>query len=244
MFDLESKYCFHLRITGTREKCIEAVTAFKNKWCPMAAITGFEKSQKEVEHCHTHIQFDYAQHEYHMASKGKTARSEFFKKLDLSGKYNFDKVVKMPIDNLKYCLKDDDIIYQHNVNAEQLQQIKNMVIEVKESMKMETRDKLLNLYKEHLKTMKDFLSKFDDPGFTNGIRNPVKYTAEDVSRRLDIQELSYIARFIHNVYINQWSKEPPLSHLKGYVLYIAEKVDEPNLNYKQCIKAYYEKMFI
>lgn len=226
MFDLSSNFCFHLRITGDLSACILAVTEFCQKWSPVSAITGFERSEKGVEHSHTHIEFTKELYEYHDSDKGKTARATFFRKLNLAKLYNFQKLDKDPIFNLKYCIKDDDIIFKKSVDIKQLEEIKKLVLEVKESQKTESRHKLLTAFIKHIKQI---INKFPyllvdtDENELSNDKQAIEYIDK-------VQRLSYIAQFIHKLYINEWDKEPPVGNrMKGYVYYIAEKITTMNI---------------
>lgn len=239
MFDLDSKWCFHLRITADREKCIEVVKAFNQKWCSMAMLSAYEVVG-DNKHSHSHIQFDKAQYEYHMSGAGKTARSAFFKKFELSGLFNFQQLDKEPIKNLQYCIKDMDIIYRHNVAEVQLEEIKNKVLKIQENMKKDSRIKVLESFTEYMKTFKPLIDKSRDK------KTEDQLTDREKDLLMELEQLNLIAKFIHKLYIEEWDKEPPISRLKPLVLYVAHKYSLQKgalVDYRGQIDFYYEKIF-
>lgn len=228
MFNLESKTCFHLRITASSEKSKEVMMIFIAKYKPKSCITGHETSKEGVEHSHTHLEFDDAGYQYHISDKGKTSRSSFFKKLELAGLYNFQKVEKTALQNIQYCIKDDHIIFGLNMNQPQIEEIKKMVVEIQKSMKMEQRNKLLEAFREahkHIsRTILKAIGPLDD-GFIE-VCNP-EYPSK----------LHEIAEWIHWHYIDVYDKPPPIIHMREYVLWIASK--QCNMD----TKSYYFNMF-
>lgn len=227
MFNLESKHCFHLRITAKKELCKEILLAFIGKYKALAAVTGFETSKEGVEHSHTHLEMTSAEYEYHISDKGKTARSAFFKKHNLAGLYNFQKLDTTPLQNIQYCIKDDDIIFGLNMDKAQLEEIKKMVVKIQQNMKMEMRNKLLEAFREAHKDIPRMIHK-DIGGLDDAIEiiNP-EYP----------NKLHEIAEWIHWHYIDVYDKPPPIIHMREYVLWIASK--QCNMD----TKAYYFNMF-
>lgn len=234
MFDLQSKFCFHLRVTADKQKCIEVVKAFNDKWCSMAMLSAYEEVD-DNKHSHSHIQFDKAQYDYHMSGAGKTARSAFFKKYELSGLFNFQQLDKQPINNLQYCIKDMDIIFKHNVKEEQLEEIKNKVLKIQEDMKKDSRIKVFEAFTEH---MKQFEKQY--------ICDPMWLTEQESLDMKQRSMLSYIAKFIHKLYIDKWEKEPPISRIKPLVLFVAHKYSQQKdalVNYNSQIDIFYDMLF-
>ena len=214
MFDLESKYCFHLRVTGQLELCKEVLKQFNHKYTPLSSISAFEVSKENVEHCHSHIEFDKENYEYHISDKGKTSRSAFFKKHNLAGLYNFQQLTKPSINNIQYCIKDDNIINELNTCPQQLAQIKETVIKIQANMKMEQRHKLLEAFKEeHKHIPKKVLKQI----------NPLDGEKEEIWNPEFPYQLHRIASWIHWYYITAYDKPPPIIHMKEYVLWIASK---------------------
>ncbi len=66
--------------------------------------------------------------DYQNTNAGKTARAAFFRKHNLVGLYNFQQMEKTAVENIQYCIKDDDIIYKHNCDDAQIEEIRQMVI--------------------------------------------------------------------------------------------------------------------
>lgn len=220
MLDLSSNYCAHLRISGEYEELQKVVLEFYNKWKPKALIGGYEEKENN-HHCHVHIEFTEEQMKYQETSKGKTARSEFFKKHGFSGKYNYSKVTKTALQNIKYVIKDDEIFIYHNVTEAQIEELKQMVVKVQESMKKDARHKLLEAFNEHVEKLK---------------------TEEQINKCKLGASLANLAEWIGNYYIDVYDKEPPLSHIKGYTLYIARK--QQHFQYVELqANSFYSSMF-
>lgn len=226
MFNLESKTCFHLRITAPEVVCKEVMMEFHQKFKPKSSIVAFETSKQEVEHSHAHLEMSQSEYEYHISDKGKTARSAFFKKHNLVGKYNFQKLDSTALQNIQYCIKDDNIILELNVDSEQLQQIKNMVVAIQKNMKMDQRNKLLEAFIETHKHIPKIVK------FTNSLDE-----IEDILNPEFPHKLYEIAEWIHWYYINIYDKPPPIIHMREYVLWIASK------ECKMDTKTYYFNMF-
>lgn len=215
MFDLESKTSFHLRITGSREKCLSALLEFQKKWPSDKMIAGYEEVE-DNHHIHCHIQFNDEMSAYHESGKGKSARSTFFKKCDMSGLFNFQKLVKPPKNNICYVVKDCDVCYKHNLTDEDMEQIQQWNEDIERSKKMEQRDKLLEAFKLKFKDVPlQILSKN---------YNPLDGELEMVDNPDYPHELWQIANWIHWQYIDVYNKPPPIVHMREYVLWIASKM--------------------
>ena len=227
MFDLSSNTCVHLRITASKEICIKVLDDIHRTWPGIQAmITGFEVSKEGVAHCHSHIEFIQAKYDYHMMDKGKTYRSAAFKKLDLVGMYNFQKLDTTPIQNIQYCIKDDDIIYKFNVCETQLEEIKNNVQKIQKEMKLTQRDRLLEAFREQFKSIPKLITRKNCLDEDEVVRN------DDRPHRL-----YEIAEWIHNYYVYKLNLPPPTMHMKEYVLWMATKEEVFDG------KDYYAKMF-
>lgn len=212
MFDLETKQCFHLRLTCERERSMEVIQLFIEKFTPVAVVTAHEFSKTEVAHSHSHIEMSKKEFDYHNTNAGKTARSAFFKKHDMAGLYNFQQLEKKAVENIKYCIKDFDIIYKHNCDDAQLETIRQMVIKIQKNMKMEQRHKLLEAFKEDHKDIPKMIADTSKDRKLTEIPNP-----------LYPYKLWQVAQWIHHHYIDVYDKPPPVVHMREYVLYIATK---------------------
>lgn len=235
MLDLSSNYCFHLRITADKQKCKETLEAFIKKWEPVAMISGFELSKSDVSHCHVHLEYTKELYDYHNSDKGKVARGAFFKKNDLVGLYNFQKLNKQPINNILYVIKARHIILQKNITEEEICSLFDKTTQIEESKKLDTRHKILEEFKQHITKFK-FEELPDDS---------IEDTDEQKQKRIrlgQVSELSYIALFIHKLYVVKWDKDPPLSNVKSYVLYVAEKINQLDLYVKYDIVGYYQTL--
>ncbi len=119
-----------------------------------------EISKEGVHHSHSHIEFNKKEFDCQISNNGESSRSSFFKNENLSGLFNFQQLNKTPVDNIKYCIKEDDIIYELHTDEAQLDEIKQMVLAVQKSMKMEQRDKLLEAF---IEAHKDIPQEIPDP---------------------------------------------------------------------------------
>jgi uncharacterized protein (UPF0297 family) len=126
--------------------------------------------------------------------------------------------------------------------------------EIEEDKKLDQRHKLLNAF---TKSLESTIKLIDG---TAAIINKMEYCPRTDPAHIKSYEeaksnlrfhlnkitLSYISQFIHNVYINDYDKEPPLNHIRGYTLYIASKyrghykIEE---NLQNQVQNYYAKMF-
>jgi len=101
-----------------------------------------------------------------------------------------------------------------------------MVIKIQKNMKMEQRHKLLEQFKEDHKDIPKMI-----PDMAKG------HEGQQIPNPLYPYKLHKIASWIHDEYINKYDKEPPINHMRGYVLYIASKVCDMDTD------AYYYNIF-
>jgi len=227
MFDLSSNHCFHLRISGEKEELLDVVLAFHKKWPMEKFVCGYEQKGTN-HHCHLHIQYDASMSMYHQSKAGKSARSAFFDKHEYSGAYNFQKLVKPPINNILYVIKDLDIMAFGNLTEEEIEKYEEMTKAINCSKKMDTREKLLIAFREQYKDIPKMLPNTDPllAGLGQTIYND-EYP----------HKLHQIATFIHWHFINTYDKPPPVIHMREYVLWIASKECDMNT------KDYYYNIF-
>lgn len=128
----------------------------------------------------------------------KQSISQWMKVREYSGKYYHQQVKTTNKQNIMYVVKDLDLI-SHNLPPEHIKKIIELTEEVNENKKMSQRHKLLIEYDKYIDT-------FTDDEFVKA-----KFT------------IASIARWIMRYYISVYDKEPPLAHIKGYSLYIANK---------------------
>ena len=108
--------------------------------------------------------------------------------------YFHKKCDKAPRNSEMYTLKDCNPILIHNYSEEELEEIKGGIQAVQDNQKLDSRDKLFELCKAK-----------------HVGASPFSY-------------LHQISLFIHNTYVFEYKKEPPLAHIKAYTLYIASKL--------------------
>lgn len=224
---------YHLRVTVKKEeapKLTEQLVCLLN---PQKYVVGFEK-KGDNEHIHCHLEFTEDKTNYHNSAAGKTWRSALFKKLGYAGAYNFQKVEKTDEKNILYVIKELSIL-KHNFSDEEFDDYKQKTEIINEDKKKDTRHKLLELIKQKVKDIPPvFLSDLDD---IDGDYQQGESAFYKLNPKYP-HKLSQIALLIHNIYIDEWDKDPPTVHMRGYVLYISQKLQTINN-----IDEYYTRMF-
>lgn len=208
---------YHLRITAKWAEIEKGlIRDFLTKFEPVTYIFSEEVSKENVIHIHGHLEYKDV--------PAKSTLSDLFRRHKLSGKYYHKQLVKDKENNLLYVCKDLNIKL-HNMEQHTIDEIISKTIEINEDKKKETRHKLFELYKKWFDEVrpkcdykKVIINDFGDEIET------VEYAVTEFGPFLNALET--IALFINDLYINKWDKEPPLSHLSGYVLYIATKMNQ------------------
>lgn len=223
---------FHLRITGEHAKLKTIVNAYIEKFKPTKYAFGFEKSANGVEHVHGYLEYQDI--------PSKQNISNFFKPLlekrvkGGEAKYYHKECRETDERNLQYCTKSGDVPIT-NLTKEQLDEVKNKNKEIEEDKKLDQRNKLYNEFVTHIKKIDEKITKL----YQNYEENDK--TIKIIQRQ--VHRLSYIANFINDLYVFKYFKEPPVLHMRGYVLYIATRIDLPNINYRGKVSAYWEEQF-
>lgn len=151
---------------------------------------------------------------YHNKPYASSTMSDFWKKTDIrenSGSWH--KIAKTNEDIKKYLLytiKDNDIIYT-NLTTEEIQHLKDENDEIKEDMERSALDKVLFRLSKKIKLY-----------------------------NIKINHLSTIAQMIHNIYVNEYDKAPPIIHMRAWCLYCWDKLDLG----EEKIHDYYRGMFL
>jgi len=225
MFDLSSNFCFHLRLTCDKARSKELITLFTAKFKPSKFVICHEISESGIEHSHSHIEADEAFFTYHISNKGKQARSDFFRKHNMGGLYNFQKLDRAPRQNICYVIKDGDYIAYKGITEAELEELKQWTAEIEKSKKLDTRDKLLVAFNEEHKDIPEFIFTPKNEVFIDGIQQFPLYEADydKAFNQARPHELNEIASWIHWHFIEKWRKPPPTTHMREYVLWIASE---------------------
>lgn len=190
---------------------------------------------------HLHGMVDYKKRE----PAGSTM-SDWFKKQSLKKQGPSTSHHTKVVDELKYgayCLKDGQ--YITNIDKKKIDVLLERVNQVKESQKMDTRKKLLNLIKPKIEAINEKNKKIDEA---------LNWDYDEPSKKIDVAEinendeiikksctnirknspktekkqvitLADVTRMIFDVYHNDWDKDVPMGKIKSYTLYIAEKLN-------------------
>jgi len=227
MFDLSSNFCFHLRLTCDKARSKELITLFTAKFKPSKFVICHEISESGIEHSHSHIEADEAFFTYHISNKGKQARSDFFRKHNMAGLHNFQKLDRAPRQNICYVIKDGDYIAYKGITEDELEELKQWTAEIEKSKKTDTKDKLLEAFREYIKPIPRVLL---DEDTLSG--EWIRYNNPDFPHAL-----WQVAQWIHRHFIDEWNKPPPTTHMREYVLWLSSKTDIINT------MAYYIHLF-
>jgi len=200
---------YHLRVTITRSDAPALIEKYLDAFHPMLYVFAYEEKD-DNHHIHAHLEYN--------ENKGVPAKqtiSDFFKKNNLQGKYYHKSVKKDDNSNLLYVTKDLDII-RHNVAELKMDEILNKTKAINKDKKLHARHKMLERVRAAQQEYLNELAKL-------GASEDFEFPPED-SLIMPFAKMSDIAIFIMNIYINEYDKEPPLAHMRGYVLYIATKL--------------------
>lgn len=225
-----SKY-YHLRITCNRETSVKMADEFTKKFSPVEYAYSYEEKGDNL-HMHGHLCY------YDNEVPKKQTLSDFFKKHNLIGLYYHKELTKEPQNNLLYVMKDLDII-KHNLALEYYEVLMKSTQRINEDKKKHARHKLLDIIKqEHL--------SFIEKGPLQGTEPIDLQNYDDYYQAAPYRHLSDITKRIVNIYVQDYDKEPPLSHIRGYVLYIAE-ILKPYWEHPGCVipielDIYYQKL--
>lgn len=224
---------YHLRVTMEREEADKLLDKFVEKFKPITYVFSYEEVE-DNHHIHGHLEYD-------SVPKRQTI-SDFFKRHNLSGCYYHKELDKDPINNLLYVLKDLDII-DHNLEDERYNTLIEATKRINEDKKKQARHKLLEIIEADLKP---YLLKEPKQKENETMDQYEEYLEEHFkwSNEAPYISLACIAKRIMNIYINDYDKEPPLAHMKGYVLYIATKIAPKLASYRtnpnNCQQIHYE----
>lgn len=233
---------YHLRITMEREEADKILEAYVNKFKPITYVFSYEEVE-DNHHIHGHL-------EYEVIPKRQTI-SDFFKRHNLSGCYYHKEIEKEPINNLLYVLKDLDVI-DHNLEEERYNTLIEATKRINEDKKKQARHKLLDIIEADLKP---YLLREPKQKENETMDEYEKWLEEHLKWSNDCPylSLSCIAQRIMKIYIHDYDKEPPLAHMRGYVLYIAEKIAPKLASYRNSphncqqihyeLKTYFNKLF-
>lgn len=239
-----SKNSKHLRITGTKEHLSKIIDDFVKKFKPVAYIFGYEE-KGDNKHVHGFIIYD--------KQPATSTLSDFFKKHVGSGtrgapNYYHKGCETNDLNNALYVMKELDLL-KHNLSDRRFNELKQTTIKINEEKEQNQRHKLLNAFTNFMKDNEIKYKNYTDTLFKLTPLNKEDFqlmsTIEAKQKELisEIQCLSYIAKFIHKAYIEEYDKEPPLNHIKGYCLYIAHNYKSTQFTYQYAIERYYERMF-
>lgn len=190
----------HLRITTTsRTSAVTLVNnLFNNKTLKKYIkkyLVFHEISVKGQSHIHCRMELTES-----YETNFKKRLSEFIKKMRedklVKGTPGYNQSNEIDKDkNEAYTAKDEDLLLT-NYTDEELDNIKEYVRETKESMKKNTINKIIDYYKK---------------------------LPED--EKIKINDALKIMKFIDNIYINEWDKEPPNSgRLRCITLAVMKKL--------------------
>lgn len=203
---------YHLRITTPREAALAIIDKYLDAFHPVLFCFSYEEVG-DNKHIHAHLEYS----EHHGVPKKQTL-CDWFKKNDLKGKYYHKEVEKDNNSNIQYVIKDLDIL-KHNIAELAMDELMNKTKKINADKKKNARHKLLELvearHREWL-ALEPKKNEDDLPVY----EGPIKEWLEAAP----FQKLSDIAYYIMRVYIDDYDKEPPLAHMRGYVLYIALKL--------------------
>lgn len=175
------------------------VTGERDKLKQLAEL--YVKQYKPVVYAFSYEEVDENHHMHghleYIKAPTKQSISQWMKGKGYSGKYYHQDVKTTSEQNLIYICKDLDIIF-HNLTAERFTELKTMTKAINDNKKMDQRHKLLMEYNKYL----------------------VSINYDNVAQSWSLAKL---ARWIMHHYIDVYDKEPPLAHLKGYAIYIANK---------------------
>lgn len=204
---------YHLRVTMEREEADKVLDKFVEKFKPITYVFSYEEVE-DNHHIHGHLEYD--------AIPKRQTISDFFKRHNLSGCYYHKEIEKEPINNLLYVLKDLDII-DHNLEQERYDTLIETTKRINDDKKKQARHKLLEIIEADLK-----------PFFEREPKQSENETMDEYEKYMEAYQewastcpyltLSDIADRIMSIYIDDYDKEPPLAHMRGYVLYIAHKI--------------------
>lgn len=216
----------HLRVTCDRETGIKVSNDFIDKFKPLEYAVSYEDKDGN-QHIHAHLYYDNV--------PKKQTISDFFKRYENVKGYYHKELKKEPIDNLLYVLKDLDII-RHNIDQERYQQLISTTKRINADKKKHARHKLLEIIEEEYRQFNEKAPSSDN------LEQYLQYY-----EKAPYVHLSDISRKIIKIYVEDYDKEPPLAHLRGYVLYIAQKMikqwERPNCHIKMELDIYYDKLF-
>jgi hypothetical protein len=210
-----------------KESLKQLFISYMKKYPMKEYIVGYEEVSEHNRHIHAHVV-------YSGESPKKQTISDFMKKAGYSNKYQHKAVETTDERNKLYVVKDLDILL-HNLSEEQMEELMEKTEVINESKKKQSRDKVLDAFKKHMEQYAALYAK-----------DPFEYTNEEKLWTVEHARLSYIAKFINKLYINEWNKEPPFSRMKALVIYVGEKYSKlPNslVNYERSIELIYESIF-
>ena len=200
---------YHLRVTITRSDAPALIEKFLDAFLPALYVFAYEEKDAN-HHIHAHLEYN--------ENKGVPAKqtiSDFFKKNNLQGKYYHKSVKKDDNSNLLYVTKDLNIL-RHNVAELAMDEILNKTKAINKDKKLHARHKLLERVKASQQLYLDELAQL-------GVTDENEFTLLTVPPP-PFAKLADSAVFIMNIYVDEYDKEPPLAHMRGYVLYIATKL--------------------
>ena len=204
---------YHLRVTSTWDSVKSGlITDFINKFGPSIYVFSEEVSDKGVIHIHGHL-------EYTGKPPASSTMSDLFKRYLLSGKYYHQPLKKDIKNNLLYVLKDLNI-KSHNLSETEYDELITETVAINDDKKKNTRDKLFELYKIWFYIQRP-KCEFKVTIITDLGDELTTDETELCYFGTYLNDVTTIALFINDLYVNEWKKEPPLAHLNGYVLYIA-----------------------
>lgn len=193
----------HLRYTVSADQSDKIAKEFVKKFKPNVYIFAKEVSEKGVQHTHAHLEYD--------AEPKKQTRCDFFKKHNLSGKYDHGELKKDPIHNKLYVFKDLDVFY-HNLSEEAFEELEQKTVEINSDKKKDIKIKLIDEVKPMVASFNKTVKLHSEDGDIDQIKN--------------YMSLRDIARIIKDTYINKYDKLPPTKSLMfQYSIYVAQKLE-------------------
>lgn len=204
---------YHYRVTAPWSLIQTGlINDFLNKFKPSLYVFSEEVSDKGVVHVHGHLLYD-------SKIPPTSTVSDLHKRYLLSGKYYHVPLREEHRKNLLYVVKDLDVKH-HNMEEDAYNEIIKTTEQINADKKKNTRDKLFERFKAWFdinRPLCQFKTKI-----INDFGDEIEEDNDNVCHfNTFINDLTTIALFINDLYVNEWKKEPPLAHLNGYVLYIA-----------------------
>lgn len=182
----------HLRVTISEDDARHIIPLFVDKFKPDRYIFSYEEVG-DNKHIHGHL-------EYKDKEPSKSTLSDWFKKLNLSGKYYCQTLIKDHHHNIVYVMKDLKIV-SHNLSEDDFHGYMEKTQEINEDKSKDIKVKLVE-------RCIHYLTQVDENGHC-----------------LYSPDFGDLATIIMNVYVDDWDRLPPPNGLLNqYIIYVAKKI--------------------